>query len=95
MKSTTKNSATLNLRLPRRQKAIIEKAALSLGQSVSQFAIGALIRGAQTALQEQHTTVLTLRDMERFVEVIESDAEPNEALKRAAQRYKRYKQSCA
>ena len=36
----------------------------------------------------KHVTVLSERDARRFVEIITNPSEPNEALKRAAERYK-------
>lgn len=49
--------------------------------------IGAIIAMRRLADQVD-TLMLSPRDTERFVAAIESDAEPNEALKRAAERYR-------
>ena len=45
-------------------------------------------RDALANQEDISTTTLTGRDAERFIEIIESDAEPNQKLTEAAKRYK-------
>jgi uncharacterized protein (DUF1778 family) len=79
---------TLDLRLPSSVKEAVVQAAAHLGQSVDEFAVSALAHTAREVIEHRGVTVLTARDWERFVALLDEPAEPNEALKAAAQRYK-------
>ena len=83
-----KSDARLDFRLNRQVKEVIEQAAAVSGQSVSDFAVSALYRTAREVLEKEQTTRLSNRDRDVFLAVLDSDAQPNEALKRAAKRYK-------
>jgi uncharacterized protein (DUF1778 family) len=83
-----KSDARLDFRLNRQVKEVIEQAAAVSGQSVSDFAVSALYRMAREVLEKEQTTRLSNRDRDIFLTVLDSDAKPNEALKRAAKRYK-------
>ena len=89
MSPTTARKDRLDFRLDRRHKVLIEKAATTVGQTVTEFAVSHLIQDAQSVLREEQTTVLSDRDRQVFLLMLESDAEPNEALKRAASIYRR------
>ena len=67
-------------------KALIEEAAAVQGQAVSAFAVATLIARARKILDEHDKTILSRRDQERFLDILDSD-EPNEALKKAALRF--------
>lgn len=83
------NDARLNFRLPAELKATIEEAAAHLGQSVSDFAVSTLVQTARQVIREHNVTSLSQRDRDRFLALLdEADAQPNEALKAAAKRYK-------
>lgn len=79
----------LNFRLCREHKALIEKAATASGQSLTEFAVGNLVRDARAVLREHETTVLSERDRRVFLSMLEAGAEPNEALKKAVRTYRR------
>lgn len=79
----------LNFRLCRQHKTLIERAATTLGQSLTEFAVGSLVRDARAVLHEQETTVLSDRDRRVFLSMLEAKGEPNEALKTAARLYRR------
>lgn len=81
-------STRLDFRLAREQKALIERAAGLLGQTVSQFAIATLVHSAHETIQHAAQTELTSRDRDRFLSMLASDAAPNAALKSAAKRYR-------
>ena len=83
-----KSDARLDFRLNRQVKEVIEQAAAVSGQSVSDFAVSALYRTAKEVLEREQTTRLSNRDRDVFLAMLDSDAKPNEALKRAAKRYK-------
>jgi uncharacterized protein (DUF1778 family) len=83
-----KSDARLDFRLNRQMKEVIEQAAAVSGQSVSDFAVSALYRTAKEVLEREQTTRLSNRDRDVFLAMLDSDAKPNETLKRAVKRYK-------
>ncbi len=83
-----KSDSRLDFRLNRQVKEVIERAAAVSGQSVSDFAVSALYRTAKEVLEGEQTTRLSNRDRDIFLAMLDSDAKPNEALKRATKRYK-------
>jgi uncharacterized protein (DUF1778 family) len=81
----------LNFRLPSELKEVIEEAAASLGQSVSEFAVGTLVRQAREVVHQKRVTVLSNRDRDRFLALLDdAEVEPNAALLKAAKRYKKH-----
>ncbi len=88
MTTEPKNRARLEFRLSREQKELIERAASAVGKTVSDFATSILVVRAQKALQEASETKLSHRDRDVFLAVLD-DTEPNEALRKAAERYRR------
>lgn len=83
-----KSDARLDFRLNRQVKEVIEQAAAVSGQSVSDFAVSALYRTAKEVLEREQTIRLSNRDRDVFLALLDSDAKPNEALKRAAKKYR-------
>ncbi len=79
---------TLDLRLPSSVKEAVEQAAAHMGQSVNEFAVSALAHTAREVIEHRSVTVLSSRDWERFLALLDEPAEVNTALKAAAQRYK-------
>ena len=77
----------LDFRLDTDAKDAIMQAAYLTGKSLSEFAVSSLVRSAQEVLEQHQTVTFTNRDFDAFLEAIESDEGPNEALKRAAERY--------
>ncbi len=84
--STAKNEARINVRLSSELKRTIEEAATLLGQSVSEFMVSTMVRESRQVIEEANVTRLSDRDRDLFLEALEN-AEPNEKLKAAAQRY--------
>ena len=84
------SEARLDFRLARAQKELIEDAASLLGQSVSDFAISALVEKAMKVTQRTGVTTLSKRDWEAFIKLLDSPPAPNAALKKAARRYKKH-----
>lgn len=85
----TNQPARLNFRLPPEIKERIENAALISGVTVTDFAITALVNSAEEILEKHQMRVLSDRDRDLFLALLEDeDAEPNEALKKAAREYK-------
>ena len=79
----------LNFRLPFELKEKIERAAIVSGVTVTDFAINALANSADNVLDKHQNRILSDRDRDIFLAMIENPPEPNEALKKAAQEYKK------
>jgi uncharacterized protein (DUF1778 family) len=91
MASETGSEMMFELRLPSALKEVLEQAAAHLGQSVDEFAVGVLARTAREVIELHGETVLTGRDWERFLVLLDDlDAEPSPALKAAAARYEQH-----
>ncbi|MGA2702719.1 MAG: DUF1778 domain-containing protein [Isosphaeraceae bacterium] len=89
--ATGARDARLNFRLPTDLKEVIEEAAATLGQSVSDFAVSTLVRQARTVIEQRNVTVLGDRDRDRFIALLDdAEARPNPALLKAAKRYKKH-----
>jgi len=78
----------LDFRLSADLKLLIERAASLMGQTVTEYAVSRLAQTARQDVQEHEVRVLSDRDREAFLAMLASDAEPNEAMRRAARRYK-------
>ena len=79
----------LNFRLPIELKEKIERAAVVSGVTVTDFAISALVNSADNVLEKHQNRILSDRDRDIFLAMIENPPEPNEALKKAVQEYKK------
>jgi uncharacterized protein (DUF1778 family) len=83
-------SARLSIRLRDDLKALIEEAAWETGQSLSDFAVSTLVRTAREVIEQSRVTRLSDRDRDLFLKLIEdTEAEPNEKLRAAAEDYKK------
>ncbi len=80
----------LDLRLPSSVRQAVEQAAAHMGQSVDEFAVSALAHTAREVIEHRGVTVLSARDWERFLALLDEPAEPNAALREAARRYKKH-----
>jgi len=89
MPSATTGKDRLNFRLDRQIKTLIERAATSAGQSVTEFAVFHLAKEARNVLLERERTTLSDRGRRVFMSMLESDAEPNADLKKAASLYRK------
>jgi uncharacterized protein (DUF1778 family) len=87
MSTETGAVTTLDLRIPPPVKEAVVQAAAHLGQSVEEFAISALAHTAREVIESRGATILSARDWERFLALLDEPAEPNAALKAAAKEY--------
>jgi len=78
----------LDFRVSRRTKRLIERAAAAAGQSLSDFAVTAMLAKATDVLRAEQTIRLTERGHRAFLALLDSQAKPNAALRRAAAKYK-------
>jgi uncharacterized protein (DUF1778 family) len=90
MSTLSSHEARLNFRLPEEHKKTIEAAAALTGQTVSDYAISTLVQSARSLIEENDRTVLSNRDRDAFIKLLDAvDAKPNKALAAAARRYKK------
>lgn len=87
-KPTGRHDARLDFRLSSEAKQKIEQAALASGQSLSDFAASTLVREAEQVLERSAATVLSERDWELFVALLQNPPEPGQPLKQLVEAYK-------
>jgi uncharacterized protein (DUF1778 family) len=75
-------------RLPLEAKEVIERAAIVLGQNITDFAIAALLKTANEVLEQHHQRKLSDRDRDLFLALLDADVEPNDALRGAFETHK-------
>lgn len=77
----------IEMRVTEDHKALVEKAAATVGQTVTAFATATLLERAHQVLAQHEITVLSLRDRKVFLQILDA-GKPNDALKKAAARFK-------
>ena len=75
-------------RLDTEAKDVITQAAYVTGKSLGEFAVSSPVRFAQEVLEKHQTVTLSIWDFDAFLEAIECEEGPNEALKQVAERYR-------
>jgi uncharacterized protein (DUF1778 family) len=80
--------ARIDIRLSSDHKAALSKASALQGLSLSDFIITRSLDAANEVIRKHSVITLSPADLERFARAIEQDAEPNESLKKAAERYR-------
>lgn len=83
-------SERLDVRITRRDKRLIEKAALVTGQPVTSFVLSSALDRAREALERESRVVLSERDGKAFLRLLEEDRAPAGALVRAVRRSGRH-----
>jgi len=86
--TAVEQEARLNFRLDPEIKALIERAAHYSGETVTSYAVSTLVRDARKVVQEHEVTTLSDRDRDLFLALLDNPPEPNDALRRAAARYR-------
>jgi len=81
-------SVGLNLPLSPSERDLLEQAVFLSRQSIDEFALTALLDRAREVVEAQSVRVLSHRDAVRFLELLDAEVEPNDALRRAADRYR-------
>jgi uncharacterized protein (DUF1778 family) len=87
MVAKTMKDDRLDLRLSNAHKTLIEEAAALSGQPVTTFVVSTLVEHATAILKKNETTVLSKRDREVFLKILD-EAEPAAELRKAARRFK-------
>ena len=73
----------LDVRVSRKDKRLIEKAAQVTGQPVTSFVLASALESAREAIERERKTVLSERDWKIFLRILEDEAPPPPALVRA------------
>ena len=89
MTHTDSKTARLDFRLDEDLKQLIERAAASLGQSVSTYALSTLAERSRQVVEQGTLIQLSRRDWERLRRALDADAKPSSKLRRAASRHER------
>jgi uncharacterized protein (DUF1778 family) len=84
-KSRTLQAETINLRASRKQKALIDRAAQSLGRSRSDFMLDTACREAEAVLLDRRYFELPAAAFKRFTEFLDSPPKDNPGLRRLLQ----------
>ena len=89
MASSISKSENIHFRISSEVKEIIDKAIIVSGQGLTEFATRSLLNSANEVLEREYTTVLSNRDRDRLLEMLDADIEPNEGLREAAHLHKK------
>jgi uncharacterized protein (DUF1778 family) len=75
-------ATTINLRATNRQKALIDRAAESLGRSRSDFMLDAVCREAESVLLDQRYFSLSSQAFRKFTEMLDNPPKDNPKLRK-------------
>jgi uncharacterized protein (DUF1778 family) len=89
---TTTAASDLQIAVPvsSQQSELLEQAAAQSGQSLHEFAASALVEKARQIVLNGGVRILSERDARRFLELLDSEVQPNEALRSAAEQYRKH-----
>ncbi len=82
------NATRLDIRLNMDTKELIQQAAELRNQAITQFVVSTLSQEAGKVVAEQQRSVLSNRDRDLFLMLLDAPPKPNKALRRAAEAYK-------
>lgn len=77
----------IDLRISLDEKELLEKAASIKRLSLSSYIVSNCLEAARKDMEDYHKFVLSDRDRDLFLSLIENPPEPNEALKSAMARF--------
>lgn len=80
-------TAKLEFSVGPKVRVLVERAASASGVSATAFARAATISKAKSVLRREQVTALSDRDWRLFLRIVDSRAEPNAALRRAAKEH--------
>ncbi len=87
--STGSKGGNIHFRVSLEVKRVIDKATVVSGQSLTEFATRSLVDAANSILEREYTTVLSNRDRDRLLAMLDADSDPNEGLREAAEIHSR------
>jgi uncharacterized protein (DUF1778 family) len=71
----------INIRAPRRQKDLIDRAAHATGKTRTEFVLESACKAAEDALLDQRMFYLDEERFEQFMELLDAPPQPNEKLR--------------
>jgi uncharacterized protein (DUF1778 family) len=77
----------IDVRVRRESKLLINRAALLMDQSVSDFMVSCALERSRQVVREAERVELSYRDAERFAAALQQPPAPNSALKEAVEKY--------
>ncbi|HWX41763.1 MAG TPA: DUF1778 domain-containing protein [Blastocatellia bacterium] len=83
MRTARTGSVRLEMRLERRAKTLIERAASLTGQTVTDFAVSNLVDSALATIERHQRLVLSDRDRDLFLQALDRPAKPMPELLKA------------
>ncbi len=89
MAITLTKEKNIHFRISSDAKKLIDKAVIVSGKSLTEFATHSLLNSANEVLGREFITVLSNRDRNRLLEILDSDSEPSEGLREAAAIHKK------
>lgn len=81
-------SMRLETRVTPETKALLQRAAAIRGRSLSDFVVASAQAEAERTVREHDVIALSVRDSQRFAELVLNPSEPNERLRAAMQLYR-------
>lgn len=82
--TTTTKIENIHFRVSPEVKKLIDKAILLSGHSLTEFATRSLLDAANEVIEREHTTVLSNRDRDLLLQLLDADAKPDKGLRDAA-----------
>lgn len=79
----------LSARVPAHVQQRLEAAADLTGATVNQFMVQAALEKAEALLERERVTMLSARDAERLLELLDHPPPPNDKLRRALEKYRK------
>jgi uncharacterized protein (DUF1778 family) len=83
------NATRIEIRLQPEAKELIQRAAEVRNQTLTQFVLTTLAEEAGKVMAEYEQTVLSDRDRDTFLRLLDAPPKPNRALKKAAGEYRK------
>ena len=78
----------MDFRLSHAHKTLIEKAAAYSGESLTGFAVAALVEEARRVVREHEIVALSAHDRDRLLSLLDNPPPPSEALRGARRRHR-------
>jgi uncharacterized protein (DUF1778 family) len=88
MPTQTANTERVDFRATPDIKALIERAAAIQGMAVSDYIRSVLVPASQQVIAQHETRVLSDRDRDLFLQLLDNPPAPNAALQAAAEAFK-------
>ncbi len=89
--TTTKSkTSNIHIRVPDEIKQRIERAISISGQTMTDFATSSLVESADEIIEKEEVSVLSRRDHEILMAMLEADDEPTKELREAALLHRKF-----